>query len=1128
MSYASPVFKKILVASLSIAFLIRALLAQEAIFTLEANRLSSAEIATLYQRVQSRNLLSNGNSLLNSVSQDKAASPCGGRIAVINPQTFDNVLLKINDADVKAVKVTDFLLAELQNGGLDVADEYDCVMLAGDGVDECVPLELATVRAPASVKLPSFGYGTRGDIRFAGPAERKLKAVMLNPPTPIFADDISDAAKGSVLEKLKQQASESGIYRYQYVLPNGDVTTHSDFGEGESSRNNAVRTTAGKFAFEDWVDWLSGARAATDEAMAPIVAGAETWNSALSINQTIRVKVGFASLEQGVIGSTYMPETYTKADEDVAYPAALIDEIMGRDMHPSSPDIMFLYSTNMKFYYGTDGKCPFNKLDLRTTVTHEFCHGLGFSSYHYRGSDGKHPDGTWSTTVPSVFDTFLYYSSGRLPGLSKAQRKAAFTSDALYWDGENAKAANGNKRIKMFAPNQYINGSSVSHWDDSVTFETFMKHASGDGEVHHAVDNRLLGAMKDMGWTPKSEAPTPSDKPDLAIVPFKQNWPAPLYLSKAGEARACTSFAAGSEDIVVNAAVANVGESATVHAFLSRISIVNASGTAVSQKDIACDKNVAPGDFAFYIDGSTWSALSDLRPGDYTLVIEADVNRAISEANESNNIETYAFRVTAAGECPLSASVCLDENGSGVASEEVGSSLMMWRFDKSEIPTWIKSIAMERSVGGRTIFRPEIGTASLMFVGPVTFTVEAEPNVGASRMWTWVILDSFGNEACSLTVTQAGAGTSPERTLSKIAISGETVIASGGSASYVCTAHYSDNTVEKVMPTWSIYNDDGYATIDDSGVLTVDVTPISRWVTVVAEFGGKTDQLTVTVEASPENDDFDNAIVIAGLSGSIEGSNVGASLEDGEPLSDSFAVQRTVWYKWTASYDGKANFDTIGTSFDTLMGIYTGADVAVLQRIATDDDSGGRPASRCQFDCLKGTDYYICIGGYRGDCGTFHLNWRMTDQPDDPTPGKAVLSEGAKAALIGVGSAAGLGLLHVVGSSIYRSVELKNSTRYLGVALTNVGKKEVCTLSISVSRPNKKGVVRVTAKGTIGKKNYTYKKFRLSSDAMSKLPLRIVMKGQNRRAKSTPLVLTLDANGLRGTFGTTEIPCALE
>ena len=219
--------------------------------------------------------------------------------------------------------------------------------------------------------------------------------------------------------------------------------------------------------------------------------------------------------------------------------------------------------------------------------------------------------------------------------------------------------------------------------------------------------------------------------------------------------------------------------------------------------------------------------------------------------------------------------------------------------------------------------------------------------------------------------------------LVSLAIDGPAEVNCGESAAFRCRAAYVDGSEKAVAAKWSV-DDEDLATINAaSGVLTVKTLDDSTFVRVTAEYaeGLCVKRTTMTVRVGPkrpENDDFACAAEIAGLSGSADGSSVHATLEDGEPLVKfKSAAGRTVWWRWTAPADGTAAFDTKGTGFDTVMGVYAGASLAALAAVAQDDDGGGSLTSRCAFECAKGTAYFIAVGGYSGKCGAVRLNWNV-------------------------------------------------------------------------------------------------------------------------------------------------------
>jgi hypothetical protein len=127
------------------------------------------------------------------------------------------------------------------------------------------------------------------------------------------------------------------------------------------------------------------------------------------------------------------------------------------------------------------------------------------------------------------------------------------------------------------------------------------------------------------------------------------------------------------------------------------------------------------------------------------------------------------------------------------------------------------------------------------------------------------------------------------------------------------------------------------------------------------------------------NDNFANAQVISGNSGTVTGSNVWATKEPGEPNHAGNAGGASVWYRWTPSTSGSATIDTIGSNFDTLLAVYIGSAVNSLTLIASNDDiGGGNLQSRVTFSATAGTTYSIAVDGYGGATGNITLNWSLT------------------------------------------------------------------------------------------------------------------------------------------------------
>lgn len=151
--------------------------------------------------------------------------------------------------------------------------------------------------------------------------------------------------------------------------------------------------------------------------------------------------------------------------------------------------------------------------------------------------------------------------------------------------------------------------------------------------------------------------------------------------------------------------------------------------------------------------------------------------------------------------------------------------------------------------------------------------------------------------------------------------------------------------------------------------------------------------------AAPVNDGFSAAQTLSGLSGSVTGTNVDATKQAGEPTHAWNPGGSSVWYKYVATGNGVLTIDTLNSSLDTLLAVYTGTTLNNLQLVAANDDlqtathfSG---SSKVVFGIQTGTTYYIVIDGSRNATGiveeaTFELTFAVTDAPANDTFGLAL------------------------------------------------------------------------------------------------------------------------------------------
>lgn len=154
-------------------------------------------------------------------------------------------------------------------------------------------------------------------------------------------------------------------------------------------------------------------------------------------------------------------------------------------------------------------------------------------------------------------------------------------------------------------------------------------------------------------------------------------------------------------------------------------------------------------------------------------------------------------------------------------------------------------------------------------------------------------------------------------------------------------------------------------------------------------------------QVPPPNDSFSNAIPIPGDSITVTGSNAGATLEAGDPLSSFSNVTynsvvysynaggRSVWWAWQATSNSPVTVDTFGTGFDTFVSVYRGDSLSNLIKVASNDDWLGS-LSRITFNASAGTNYFIAVdspGIWSGDIvlnlTTLALAPVITNRPPD-------------------------------------------------------------------------------------------------------------------------------------------------
>ncbi|MFP4144238.1 MAG: FG-GAP-like repeat-containing protein [Phycisphaeraceae bacterium] len=153
----------------------------------------------------------------------------------------------------------------------------------------------------------------------------------------------------------------------------------------------------------------------------------------------------------------------------------------------------------------------------------------------------------------------------------------------------------------------------------------------------------------------------------------------------------------------------------------------------------------------------------------------------------------------------------------------------------------------------------------------------------------------------------------------------------------------------------------------------VDLTGADGPATVVAVEATGAELAGGAMLAAPANDNFADAAILEGENAHASGTNVDSTHEEGEPNHHPGEVENTgsVWWRWTAPANARVRLDTIGSDYDTVVGVYTGDAVDDLEPIVRNDDfnatwyDGDNPwVSYLSFDAVAGRTYHIAVDGY--------------------------------------------------------------------------------------------------------------------------------------------------------------------
>ena len=133
---------------------------------------------------------------------------------------------------------------------------------------------------------------------------------------------------------------------------------------------------------------------------------------------------------------------------------------------------------------------------------------------------------------------------------------------------------------------------------------------------------------------------------------------------------------------------------------------------------------------------------------------------------------------------------------------------------------------------------------------------------------------------------------------------------------------------------------------------------------------------------APDNDDFPG-FMLTGETGSITGSTIYCSSQSGEPRHSFEFNLPSVWYTWTAPYDGDVEFISLtDETVNTGLAVYLGDTVDKLSLISRSiEGCGAINGSKIFFRIRAGSTYRIAVAKYGSNSGTFKLDWTSRPAP---------------------------------------------------------------------------------------------------------------------------------------------------
>ena len=193
------------------------------------------------------------------------------------------------------------------------------------------------------------------------------------------------------------------------------------------------------------------------------------------------------------------------------YAIALANALSGVDQNGAGVEISMSANSRYNWDFCTTGCTVDAELnDFVSTIIHEVLHGLGFFTSFDPVTDqngAETGEGMYSNP-PAIMDDYVIQIADNAKLIDLPNNSATLWnamqqgSGTVGFNGPNTLAINGSAPL-IYTPNQYQQGSSMSHWDDDAasSLGRMMNSATGAGPSSRVLSAVTLMALKDIGWS---------------------------------------------------------------------------------------------------------------------------------------------------------------------------------------------------------------------------------------------------------------------------------------------------------------------------------------------------------------------------------------------------------------------------------------------------------------------------------------------------------------------------------------------------------------------------------------------------------------------------------------------------